>query len=109
MRLLVGLAIAAILVSAQACSELTPQQNCALEGAELAILIVGGSSIGLAVGEDCGPGCVEHKIAKGESVHESIQHHLNRRDDYILYAILPSTAVAGAIGALLGYYICPAP
>jgi|SRR5689334_2219643 len=80
--------------------------SCALAGAATGALIVGGAGTGLAVGLDCGPGCVERKIKSGEPPHQAYQHHLNRRDDELLYGVLPGVAIAAAVGAVIGHYYC---
>ena len=79
---------------------------CALAGATTAALIVGGTATGVAVGLDCGPGCVENKLRTGEPTHQAIQHHVNRRDDELLYGALPGAVIAAAIGAVAGHYYC---
>lgn len=79
---------------------------CALAGAETAALIVGGAGTGVAVGLDCGPGCMEKKLRTGEPPHQAVQHHVNRRDDELLYGVLPGVVIAAAIGAVIGHYYC---
>ncbi len=77
-----------------------------MAGATTAALIVGGTATGAVVGLDCGPGCVERKIKSGEPPHQAIQHHVNHRDNELLYGVLPGVVVAAAIGALMGHYYC---
>ena len=99
-----SLAAATIALALAGCS--THRKTCALAGAAIGAIELGGSVTYLVMSNDCGPRCVEHKIARGESVHESVQHHVNRTDDALLYGALPAAAVGAAIGALVGWERC---
>lgn len=79
---------------------------CVANGALIGALVVGGTVSGVVIGLDCGPGCVESKIKAGESIHEAVQHHVNRRDDALLYGALPATLAGAAIGALVANRVC---
>ncbi len=100
-RLLLGLAL--VLAG---CSHFTERQNCVIEGATIGAVVVGGGMAGGMLWADCGPHCVQWKIAHGESIHEAVQHHVNRTRDMIFYGALPGAAVGGIIGGLIGYETC---
>lgn len=103
------LAIILLSITLASCASFHPtpkQKACMWAGAATGAIVVGGGVVGGILGAECKPACVERKIAHGESIHEAVQHHVNRRDDAILYGALPSAIVGAAIGAWIGYEYC---
>lgn len=86
----------------------SPRRACIVAGALAGALVVGGTVSGVVLGLDCGPGCVESKIRAGEPIHEAVQHHVNRRDDALLYGALPSALAGAALGGLIASHYCAA-
>jgi hypothetical protein len=106
----VGVAVALALLTSS-CSNFKTESGtnltaCAIAGASTGALIIGGTTAGVVFATDCGPGCVENKIRAGEKIHESVQHHVNRRDDALLYGVLPSALFGAVVGGALGIYLC---
>lgn len=108
MRVFLILAIAAILVSAQACSEFTERENCALEGAETGIIVGAVASGGYLASSYCGVDCVKGKIQHGENPDRAENSSTDGIERDALIVGLPTIVGAAAIGAVLGYYTCPA-
>ena len=91
-----------------ACSNFsTARKACDVGGAATGMVLLGGGAMAGIFANDCGPSCVQWKIAHGESVHESTLHHVNRRDDLITYVGLPAAFVGAVGGAIIAdHFYC---
>jgi hypothetical protein len=87
------------------CAALTtrPRPVCVVTGLASGLAAATGVIVGALVA-DCGPQCEQHKVAMGETVHDTTLHHIEQRN-----AIIELAGPLAFVGfGVVGYAACMA-